>query len=225
MGVCGELLANGVCRTELCTGSHVLDFFCPSCNIICTGEHAFKGHLAGRKHRAALKTPTLTSCLVCPCVLSNSNPYTLDQHSQGSTHRRRLSQLTTAAPDPWYVITEAASPPDSIRCDACNQNVPSKAWDQHLAKETHIRRSKLASFQSVLRETEKDRHGVEVSHGTGTDNTTDRAAGIDFGTVDPSNVQEIKKLITLRLNTPAEIALTSVKLASAAGRSTRVVPQ
>lgn len=225
MAVCSELLANGVCRTELCTASHVLDFFCPTCNIICSGSSTFKAHLAGRKHHAALKTPTITTCLVCHCVLSSSSQYTLNQHSQGSAHRRRLAQLSTT-PNPWYTITEDASPTNSTRCDACSQNVPNKAWSQHLARDSHIRRSKLASFQSVLRETEKDRHGIEVSHGPSTDNAIDEGAtGIDFGTIDPSNFQEIKKLLTLRLNTPANITLVSVSLASAAGQSTRVPPQ
>ncbi|KAG8746581.1 hypothetical protein FRC10_004433 [Ceratobasidium sp. 414] len=78
---------------------------------------------------------------------------------------------------------------------------------------------------SVLRETEKDRHGVEVSHGVGTGTDSDVAVGIDFGVIDPSSSQEIKKLITLRLNTPATIALASVKLASGAGQFNRGPPQ
>ncbi|GAB1517351.1 hypothetical protein RhiTH_000397 [Rhizoctonia solani] len=88
----------------------------------------------------------------------------------------------------------------------------------------HIRRSRVANFQSVLRETEKDKHGVEVSHGVGT-NSTDGGAEVDFGTIDPNNAQEIKKVVTLRLNTPADITLNSTRLASSAGRSSRVSPQ
>ncbi|KAH7340553.1 P-loop containing nucleoside triphosphate hydrolase protein [Rhizoctonia solani] len=223
MVICSELLTHGVCRTELCTASHVLDFFCSSCNIICTSESTFKAHLGGRKHRSANKTPTLINCLVCSTVLPNSNPYTLNQHSQGNTHQRRLSQLDNA-PDPWHLVTEAETPAHLIRCDACNQNVPHRAWAQHLSKDSHIRRSKVANFQSVLRETEKDRHGVEVSHSPGSD-SADSGAGVDFGTTDPDNIREVKKAITLRLNTPANVTLSSVRLASAAGQSTRVLPQ
>ncbi|KAJ1310105.1 hypothetical protein OPQ81_006853 [Rhizoctonia solani] len=223
MVVCSELLAHGVCRTELCTASHVLDFFCSSCNIICGSENTFKAHLAGRKHRAATRTPTRTNCLVCSTVLPNSSPYTLNQHSQGHVHQRRLSQLDIV-PDPWYSVTEAEIPAHSIRCDACNQNITHRVWDQHISKDSHIRRSKVANFQSILRETEKDRHGVEVSHGAATD-STDGNTLVDFGTTDPSDLKEIKKLIALRLNTPANITLSSVRLASAAGKPTRGLPQ
>ncbi|KAF8744302.1 P-loop containing nucleoside triphosphate hydrolase protein, partial [Rhizoctonia solani] len=190
MPVCSELLAHGVCHTDLCTASHILDFFCSSCNIICDSERTFKSHLGGRKHRAATKTPTLSNCLVCSVILPNSNPYTLNQHSQGSAHQRRLSQLDVT-PDPWYTVTEAEAPINSIR---------------------------------FLRETEKDKHGVEVSHGVGT-NSTDGGAEVDFGTIDPNKAQEIKKVVTLRLNTPADITLNSTRLASSAGRSSRVSPQ
>ncbi|CAE6520072.1 unnamed protein product [Rhizoctonia solani] len=223
MVICSELLAHGVCRIELCTASHVLDFFCSLCNIICTSEHTFRAHLGGRKHRAATKTPTLTSCLVCSAVLPNSNPYTLNQHAQGSAHQRRLSQLDIS-PDPWYTVIEVETPTHSIRCDACNQNIPHSVWAQHLSKDSHIRRSKVANFQSVLRETERDRHGVEVSHGPSAD-SINGSAGVDFGTIDPSNAGEVRRIITLQLNTPANITLNSVKLASAAGQSTRLSPQ
>ncbi|CAE6393339.1 unnamed protein product [Rhizoctonia solani] len=223
MPVCSELLAHGVCRTDLCTASHVLDFFCSSCNIICDSELTFKAHLGGRKHRAAIKTPTLTSCLVCSVVLPNFNPYTLNQHSQGNAHQRRLFQLEIA-PDPWYTITEVETSIHSIRCDTCNQNVPRGAWTLHTSKDSHVRRSRVANFQSVLRESEKDKHGVEVSHGVGT-NSIDAGAEVDFGTIDPSSLQEVKKVVTLRLNTPANIVLDSVRLASSAGRSTRISPQ
>ncbi|CAE6410220.1 unnamed protein product [Rhizoctonia solani] len=222
MPICSELLAHGVCRTELCTASHVLDFFCSSCNIICGSESTFKSHLAGRKHRAATKTPTLTTCLVCSVVLPNSNPHTLSQHTQGSAHQRRLSQLDNA-PDPWYSITDAELPAHLIRCDACNQSIPHKIWAQHISKDSHIRRSKVANFQSVLRETENDRHGVEVSHGASAD-STDSSAGVNFGTVDPSSANEVKKVITLRTTT-ANIILSTARLASRAGQSTRVSPQ
>ncbi|CAE6409985.1 unnamed protein product, partial [Rhizoctonia solani] len=84
--------------------------------------------------------------------------------------------------------------------------------------------SELLAHGSVLRETEKDKHGVEVSHGVGT-SSTDGSAEVDFGTIDPINPQEVKKAITLRLNTPADIVLDSVRLASSAGRSTRITPQ
>ncbi|KAG9124506.1 hypothetical protein FRC07_011360 [Ceratobasidium sp. 392] len=179
-------------------------------------------HLAGKKHRATLRGSTAASCLVCPCTLSNSSPHTLTQHSQGQAHRRRLGELAGNAPDPWYTLVENSTVTGSIRCDACNSNVPSKLWNQHLLKETHARRTRIAGFQSVLRETERDRHGVEVSHGVGTSTDSDVAVGIDFGVVDPStSPQEIKKLITLRLNTPATVALTSVKLASEAGQFNR----
>ncbi|QRW27114.1 helicase domain-containing protein [Rhizoctonia solani] len=207
MPVCSELLAHGVCHTDLCTASHILDFFCSSCNIICDSERTFKSHLGGRKHRAATKTPTLSNCL----------------HSQGSAHQRRLSQLDVT-PDPWYTVTEAEAPINSIRCDTCNQNIPRTVWASHISKDSHIRRSRVANFQSVLRETEKDKHGVEVSYGVGT-NSTDGGAEVDFGTIDPNNAQEIKKVVTLRLNTPADITLNSTRLASSAGRSSRVSPQ
>ncbi|KAL5635882.1 hypothetical protein ACGC1H_004621 [Rhizoctonia solani] len=223
MAICSELLAHGVCRTELCTASHILDFFCSSCNLICDSEHTFKAHLAGRKHRATTKTPTQTTCLVCSAALPNSNPYTLNQHSQGSAHQRRLSQLDDA-PDPWYSITDAELPAHLIRCDACSSNIPQGIWAQHISKDSHIRRSRVANFQSILRETEQDRHGVEVSHGARAD-STDSSVGIDFGTIDPSSAREVKKVITLRLNTPANISLSTVRLASAAGQSTRVAPQ
>lgn len=226
MVVCNELLTNGVCRTELCTASHVLDFFCSTCNIICSGERTFNSHLAGRKHRTALKTPTITNCHVCPCLLANSSPYTLEQHSQGATHRRRLAQLQlgSGVPEPWYTVTEGSTPSNVIRCDACSQNVPNNIWSQHLSKESHVRRSRLANFQSVLRETEKDRHGVEVSHGVENEDT-DAATGINYGTIDPGDLQEIRRVVTLRLTTPASITLISVRLASAAGHSARAAPQ
>ncbi|KAG9103867.1 hypothetical protein FRC06_007396 [Ceratobasidium sp. 370] len=142
-----------------------------------------------------------------------------------STHRRRLGELASNAPEPWYTLVENSAVTGSIRCDACNTNVPSRVWSQHLTKETHARRTKVAGFQSVLRETEKDRHGVEVSHGVGTGSDSDVAVGVDFGVIDPSSSQEIKKLITLRLNTPATIVLASVRLASEAGQFSRAPPQ
>jgi helicase MOV-10 len=225
MAVCSELLTQGVCRTDLCTASHVLDFFCPPCNIICTAQSTFDSHLAGKKHRATLRGSTAANCLICPCLLSNSSPYPLAQHEQGHNHRRRLSELGADAPNPWYTLVENTGITGSIRCDACNTNVPSKIWSQHVAKDTHARRTRIAGFQSVLRETEKDRHGVEVSHGVGTGNDSDAAIGVDFGTIDPSSSQEVKKLITLRLNTPASIALTSVRLASEAGQFNRAPSQ
>ncbi|QRW00523.1 RNA helicase [Ceratobasidium sp. AG-Ba] len=221
MVVCNELLTNGVCRTELCTASHVLDHFCPPCNVICSSQSALASHLAGKKHRSTLRGSTAAKCLVCPCMLSSSSPYSLEQHRQGSAHRRRLGELVGNAPDPWYTLVDSSSITGSIRCDACNSNVPSNIWSKHLATDTHARRTKIAGFQSVLRETEKDRHGVEVSHGIGSGNESDAAVGIDFGTIDPSSSQEVKKLLTLRLNTPASIALTSVKLASEAGQFNR----
>ncbi|KAG8779439.1 hypothetical protein FRC12_024270 [Ceratobasidium sp. 428] len=222
MAICNELLTNGVCRTDLCTASHVLDFFCPPCNVICSGQATFNAHLAGRRHCTALRGSTAARCLVCPCTLSNSNPYTLTQHSEGQAHRRRLNELAGNAPDPWYTLVENSAITGSIRCDACNSNVPNALWNQHLLKETHARRTKIAGFQSVLRETEKDRHGVEVSHGVGTGTDSDDTTGVDFGVIDPSiSPQEIKKLITLRLNTPASVTLTSVRLASEAGQFNR----
>lgn len=224
MAVCNELLANGVCRTELCTASHVLDFFCSTCNVICVSQTNFDMHLAGRKHRSALNSSTAAKCLVCPCILSGSSPYTLEQHAQGQVHRRRLAGLDGAVPSPWYALTTTSALAGTIRCDACNSNVPGKIWSQHIAKDVHIRRTKIASFQSVLRDTEKDRHGVEISHGVNAE-VDDVAVGVDFGTIDPSSTQEIKKLITLRLNTPASISLTSTRLASSAGQSTRAPSQ
>ncbi|KAF8759113.1 P-loop containing nucleoside triphosphate hydrolase protein [Rhizoctonia solani] len=200
-----RVTAHGVCHTDLCTASHILDFFCSSCNIICDSERTFKSHLGGRKHRAATKTPTLSNCLVCSVILPNSNPYTLNQHSQGSAHQRRLSQLDVT-PDPWYTVTEAEAPINSIRCDTCNQNIPRTVWASHISKDSHIRRSRVANFQSVLRETEKDKHGVEVSHGVGT-NSTDGGAEVIS---EPSIPTTHKR---------------SRRLASSAGRSSRVSPQ
>lgn len=154
-------------------------------------------------------------------MLSNSNPYSLEQHRQGVFHRRRLGELAGEAPDPWYAVVEPSAITGSIRCDACNSNIPINIWSKHIVTETHARRTRVAGFQSVLRETEKDRHGVEVSHGIGPGSDSDAAIGVDFGTTDPSSSQEVKKLLTLRLNTPADIALASVKLASEAGQFNR----
>ncbi|QRW27109.1 RNA helicase [Rhizoctonia solani] len=116
-------------------------------------ERTFKSHLGGRKHRAATKTPTLSNCL----------------HSQGSAHQRRLSQLDVT-PDPWYTVTEAEAPINSIRCDTCNQNIP-RTWASHISKDSHIGAQEWLTF--------------------------------NFGTIDPNNAQEIKKVVTLRLNTPS----------------------
>lgn len=137
---------------------------------------------------------------------------------------RRLAGLGDDAPSPWYSLSAGSPLIGTIRCDACNSNIPSAVWNQHITKDKHIRRTKIAGFQSVLRETEKDRHGIEVSHGAN-DETGDTAVGVDFGTIDPSSLEEVKKIVTLRLSTPASVALTSARLASAAGQSSRAPSQ
>ncbi|KAF9487363.1 P-loop containing nucleoside triphosphate hydrolase protein [Pleurotus eryngii] len=148
----------------------------------------YKAHCSGRKHRSALRgSNAVYHCSVCGLNVSGNS---WKSHTQGKRHRKNAEEQGISR----EVAKEAPvldKLPGQTLCTICDQQVSDRLWSVHLSTWRHQRRSQFAAYQSVLAESEKDKHGIEI------------AGDFDFDIVEPSAAASgVAKSIAIRNTIP-----------------------
>ncbi|KDQ59997.1 hypothetical protein JAAARDRAFT_125682 [Jaapia argillacea MUCL 33604] len=207
VGVCHTLVSTGSCPAagSTCPFHHDI-YLCEVCNVVCINASAYQGHLGGKKHRSrALGLGKMYHCPICQKSMAGAQTWAA--HIGGKGHRAKAALQGMAAAD--VQPEEPTEIPGMQYCAPCDLHVRIEQWGSHLRSNLHRKRELFLTHKAILEESEKDKHGVTISHG---------GDGVDFGIVEPTNAQTgVTTYLSIKTAVPlAKVTLVSANLSSSA---------
>ena len=202
---CDDLVNNGVCLTKGCTLNHNI-VLCDVCKIVCENDATYQAHLRGKKYRTAVQRAesgeqhSIYRCGVCGVPVAAGSRA---QHEAGRQHRQNSARYGLE-PQP----VDTALNPDAPYCRICSVYVTDNRV-RHTRSANHLRKERFAALNAAFSESETDKHGVIVSR--------DEAAGVDFGTIEPTSLQAgsiLRKQLKVELSTLGKVVLSEVRMSS-----------
>lgn len=202
--VCKQFLANGTCQVIACKRSHY-SVACETCRIVFYDNATYRTHCAGKKHRRCVEG--LLGVFYCSICNFNIDGINWTSHIQSRSHRTKATRRGLPNDVPKEApITDKL--PDRTLCTVCNLQVMDRLWASHFSSPLHLRKTRFVAYQSVLAESEKDKHGIEV------------AGQFDFDIVDAAAASSgVSMSVTVRNTVPlSQIVLVGSTLLSQKGR-------
>lgn len=148
-------------------------FECEDCGVVCTSQHTYASHLAGKRHRISQRKKLPTFCVVCSRECSN--PENLASHLRGQQHRQNLAEQPKIEQDAKPLVASRAPVNESTGCELCQIILPSVARRAaHERSSNHQRRLRFKIYQKEIAASESSKHGVSLG------------PGVDFGVIDYS---------------------------------------
>ncbi|KAJ8688671.1 hypothetical protein PTI98_013429 [Pleurotus ostreatus] len=202
--VCKQFLANGTCQVVACKRSHY-SVACETCRIVFYDNETYRIHCAGKRHRRCVEG--LLGVFYCSICKLNIDGINWSSHIRSRSHRTKATQHGL----PYDIPKEAPITdkfPDRTLCTVCNLQVMDRLWTSHFSSPLHLRKTRFVAYQSVLAESEKDKHGIEV------------AGQFDFDIVDAAAASSgVSMSVTVRNTVPlSQIVLVGSTLLSQKGR-------
>ncbi|KZT00672.1 P-loop containing nucleoside triphosphate hydrolase protein [Laetiporus sulphureus 93-53] len=203
--ICTQLLSTGACTLPSCPSSHDVHI-CRLCGVLCYTSNDYRAHLRGKVH----KKKTLGRSVIYHCSICNTNLHAFGwiTHVEGKRHK---AHAKVQCVDPAVEPEEEATLPGHTFCNVCGINVRQSHWEFHLGSPSHVKKVLFTKYEAAVDEAEKNKHGVDVSHGED---------GLDFGVVELQSASTgVRMTLSVSNTVPLEqLILEDVKMSNSSPR-------